>query len=112
VSHTQSGAEVIVELLQTNGTDCAFPSPIATRAPLWTAPAARRERGEPEPPSYFHCRHEMLAVAASGCAQETPDVQEAPPGNVGPSPLPLPRNSGLVHLSERGTSAGRSESGS
>ena len=65
VSHTQNGAEVIFELLRTNGTDCVFASPIATMAPLWEALAARRERGEPEAPRYFHCRHEMLAVAAA-----------------------------------------------
>jgi hypothetical protein len=39
--------------------------PIATMAPLWEALAARCERGEPEAPRYFHCRHEMLAVAAA-----------------------------------------------
>ena len=65
VSHTQNGAEAILELLRSNGTDCVFASPIATMAPLWEALAARRERGEPEAPRYFHCRHEMLAVAAA-----------------------------------------------
>src|SRR5262245_59092678 len=65
VSHTQNGAEVILELLRTNGVDCVFASPIATMAPLWEALAARCERGEPEAPRYFHCRHEMLAVAAA-----------------------------------------------
>src|SRR6516225_9496282 len=72
VSRTQNGAEVILELLRTNGTDCVFASPIATMAPLWEALAARRERGEPEAPRYFHCRHEMLAVsAASGYYKAT-----------------------------------------
>ena len=65
MSHTQNGAEVILELLRTHGIDCVFASPIATMAPLWEALAARRERGEPEAPRYFHCRHEMLAVAAA-----------------------------------------------
>jgi acetolactate synthase I/II/III large subunit len=63
VSHTRNGAEVILELLRTNGTDCIFASPIAAMAPLWEALAARSERGEPEVPRYVQCRHEMLAVA-------------------------------------------------
>jgi acetolactate synthase I/II/III large subunit len=76
MSHTQNGAEVILELLRTNGTDCVFASPIATMAPLWEALAARRERGEPEAPRYFHCRHEMLAVsAASGYYKATGRAQ-------------------------------------
>jgi acetolactate synthase I/II/III large subunit len=65
VSHTRNGAEVILELLRTNDIDCVFASPIATMAPLWEALAARRERGEPEVPRYFQCRHEMIAVAAA-----------------------------------------------
>jgi acetolactate synthase-1/2/3 large subunit len=63
--HTKNGAEVILELLRTNGIDCVFASPIAVMAPLWEALAARRERGEPESPRYFQCRHEMIAVAAA-----------------------------------------------
>ena len=47
VSHNRNGAEVILELLRTNGVDCIFASPIAVMAPLWEALAARRERGEP-----------------------------------------------------------------
>ena len=75
-SHVSNGAEVILELLRTNGTDCVFASPIATMAPLWEALAARRERGEPEAPRYFHCRHEMLAVsAASGYYKATGRAQ-------------------------------------
>ena len=75
-SHVSNGAEVILELLRTNGTDCVFASPIATMAPLWEALAARRERGEPEVPRYFHCRHEMLAVsAASGYYKATGRAQ-------------------------------------
>jgi acetolactate synthase-1/2/3 large subunit len=65
MSRTQNGAEVILELLRCNGTDCIFASPIAVMAPLWEALAARRERGEPEVPRYFQCRHEMIAVAAA-----------------------------------------------
>jgi acetolactate synthase-1/2/3 large subunit len=65
MSHTKNGAEVILELLRTNGIDCVFASPIAVMAPLWEALAARRERGEPEAPRYVQCRHEMLAVAAA-----------------------------------------------
>src|SRR6516165_4065853 len=76
VSHTRNGAEVILNLMRTNGTDCIFASPIATMAPLWEALAARRERGEPEVPRYFHCRHEMLAVsAASGYYKATGRAQ-------------------------------------
>jgi hypothetical protein len=76
VSRTQNGAEAILDLLRTNGTDCVFASPIATMAPLWEALAARRERGEPEAPRYFHCRHEMLAVsAASGYYKATGRAQ-------------------------------------
>jgi acetolactate synthase I/II/III large subunit len=63
--HTKNGAEVILELLRTNGIDCVFASPIAVMAPLWEALAARRQRGEPEAPRYFQCRHEMIAVAAA-----------------------------------------------
>jgi acetolactate synthase-1/2/3 large subunit len=74
--NTPNGAEVILELLRTNGIDCIFASPIATMAPLWEALAARRERGEPEAPRYFHCRHEMLAVsAASGYYKATGRAQ-------------------------------------
>jgi acetolactate synthase I/II/III large subunit len=65
MSQTKNGAEVILELLRTNGIDCIFASPIAVMAPLWEALAARRERGEPEVPRYFQCRHEMIAVAAA-----------------------------------------------
>src|SRR5262245_11380288 len=56
VSKTQPGAEVILELLRTNGIDCVFASPIAVMAPLWEALAARRERGDNEVPRYIQCR--------------------------------------------------------
>jgi acetolactate synthase-1/2/3 large subunit len=76
VEHTQNGAEVLLELLRTNGADCIFASPIAVMAPLWEALAARRERGEPESPRYIQCRHEMLAVsAASGYYKATGRAQ-------------------------------------
>jgi acetolactate synthase I/II/III large subunit len=75
-SHMQNGAEIILDLLRTNGTECIFASPIAAMAPLWEALAARRERGEPEVPRYFQCRHEMLAVAvASGYYKATGRAQ-------------------------------------
>jgi acetolactate synthase I/II/III large subunit len=74
--HLRNGAEVILELLRTNGTECIFASPIAVMAPLWEALAARRERGEPETPRYFQCRHEMLAVSvASGYYKATGRAQ-------------------------------------
>lgn len=67
-----NGAEVILELLRTHGTDCIFASPIAVMAPLWEALAQRRERAEPERPRYLQCRHETLAVSlASGYYKAT-----------------------------------------
>jgi acetolactate synthase-1/2/3 large subunit len=65
MSDTRRGAEIILELLRTNGIECVFASPIAVMAPLWEALAARRERGEPEVPRYIQCRHETIAVAAA-----------------------------------------------
>src|SRR5262249_44941302 len=60
----------------TTGTDGVCAPPTATMAPLWGALAARRERGEPQEPRYFHCRHEMLAVsAASGYYKATGRAQ-------------------------------------
>jgi acetolactate synthase I/II/III large subunit len=80
---TPNGAEAILELLRTNGTECIFASPIAAMAPIWEALAARRLRGESEVPRYFQCRHEMLAVAlASGYYKATgrPQVVFLPTG--------------------------------
>src|SRR5262245_31987989 len=37
MSNAQRGAEIILELLRTNGIDCIFASPIAVMAPLWEA---------------------------------------------------------------------------
>ena len=72
----RNGADVILELLRTNGIDCIFASPIAVMAPLWEAFAERRERGEPEAPRYYQCRHETIAVsAASGYYKATGRAQ-------------------------------------
>jgi len=69
---TSNGADVILELLQRQGIDCVFASPIAVMAPIWEALARRRERGEAEAPRYFRCRHESLAVGlASGYYKAT-----------------------------------------
>src|SRR5215831_18172650 len=65
MSNAQRGAEVLLELLLTNGIECVFASPIAVMAPLWEALARRRERGENEVPRYIQCRHETIAVAAA-----------------------------------------------
>ena len=71
-----NGAEVILELLRTHGTDCIFASPIAVMAPLWEALAQRRARGADEKPRYFQCRHESLAVSlASGYYKATGRAQ-------------------------------------
>jgi len=76
MSHTQNGAEVILELLTTHGIDCVFASPIAVMAPLWEALADRRERDAPDTPRYLQCRHESLAVAvASGYYKATGRAQ-------------------------------------
>jgi acetolactate synthase I/II/III large subunit len=73
---TRNGAEVILDLLKTHGIDCVFASPIAVMAPLWEALATRRERGLPEAPRYFQCRHETLAVGlASGYYKVTGRAQ-------------------------------------
>src|SRR5215831_1085464 len=71
-----NGAEVILELLRTQGTDCIFASPIAVMAPLWEALAQRRTRGADEKPRYLQCRHESLAVSlASGYYKVTGRAQ-------------------------------------
>ncbi len=77
-----NGAEVILELLRTQGTDCIFASPIVM-APLWEALAQRLARGEEERPRYLQCRHESLAVSlASGYYKATarPQVVFLPTG--------------------------------
>ena len=71
-----NGAEVILEFLRTQGTDCIFASPIAVMASLWEALAQRRVRGAEERPRYFQCRHESLAVSlASGYYKATGRAQ-------------------------------------
>jgi acetolactate synthase I/II/III large subunit len=78
-----SGAQVILDLLHEQGTDCIFASPIAVMAPLWEALAQRRARGAEERPRYLQCRHESLAVSlASGYYKATgrPQVVFLPTG--------------------------------
>src|SRR5262249_31592562 len=71
-----NGAEVILEFLRAQGTDCIFASPIAVMAPLWEALAQRRARGAEERPRYLQCRHESLAVSlASGYYKATGRAQ-------------------------------------
>src|SRR5262245_18956154 len=71
-----NGADVVLELLRTHGTECIFASPIAVMAPLWESLARRHERGEPELPRSFRCRHESLAVSlASGYYKATGRAQ-------------------------------------
>lgn len=45
-----NGAEVILEFLRTQGTDCIFASPIAVMALQWEALAQCRARGAEERP--------------------------------------------------------------
>ena len=67
-----NGAEMILEFLRAQGTECIFASPIAVMAPLWEALAQRRARGAEENPRYFQCSHESLAVSlASGYYKAT-----------------------------------------
>jgi acetolactate synthase-1/2/3 large subunit len=39
---SKNGAQVILDLLEAQGTDCIFASPIAAMAPVWEALAAQR----------------------------------------------------------------------
>src|SRR5262249_35022805 len=72
----RNGAEVILEFLRAQGTDCVFASPIAVMAPLWEALAQRRAHGAPERPRYLQCRHEGLAVSlAAGYYKATGRAQ-------------------------------------
>jgi acetolactate synthase-1/2/3 large subunit len=57
----QNGAEVLVEVLEAQGVEHLFCSPIAVWAPLWEA-LARREAEGKKSPHYWNCRHEELAV--------------------------------------------------
>ncbi|PYJ67904.1 MAG: hypothetical protein DME76_14155 [Verrucomicrobia bacterium] len=60
--NSENGAEVILELLRTNGIDCVFASPLATMAPLWKALAARECR------CAGNCAHANLGQVAKGTA--------------------------------------------
>jgi acetolactate synthase I/II/III large subunit len=61
---TKTGAEVLLEQLESQGVDCVFASPIAVMAPVWEAIA---RRGSDMTLRYFRCRHGLLAVGlASG----------------------------------------------
>src|SRR5215813_3483197 len=72
----KNGAEVILEFLRAQGTECIFASPIAVMAPLWEALAQRRATGSEERPRYLQCRHESLAVSlASGYYKATGRAQ-------------------------------------
>lgn len=65
----KSGAEVLLEQLESQGVDCIFASPIAVMAPVWEVLA---RRGNDMKLRYFRCRHELLAVSlASGYYKAT-----------------------------------------
>ncbi|MBX7432417.1 hypothetical protein JDV09_09915 [Mycobacterium sp. Y57] len=60
----KNGAEVLLEQLESHGTDCIFASPIAVMAPIWEVLARRADQMRMR---YFRCRHELLALSlASG----------------------------------------------
>jgi acetolactate synthase-1/2/3 large subunit len=66
-SEEMNGAEVLLELMQDQGTVYIFCSPIAVWAPLWEALAKQKELKGTESPKYINCRHETLAIGlASG----------------------------------------------
>ena len=65
----KTGAAALLDHIAEAGVDCLFVSPIAVMAPVWEVVAAR---GENEPPRYYRCRHETLAVSlASGYYKAT-----------------------------------------
>jgi acetolactate synthase-1/2/3 large subunit len=73
---TVNGAEALLELFRTQGTDYIFCSPIAAWAPLWEALAKRQATTNIETPKYLNCRHEILAVGlASGYYKATGRAQ-------------------------------------
>ena len=73
---TVNGAEALLELFRTQGTDYIFCSPIAAWAPLWEALAKRKATTNIETPKYLNCRHEILAVGlASGYYKATGRTQ-------------------------------------
>ena len=73
---TMTGAEALLELFRTQGTDYIFCSPIAAWAPLWEALAKRQATTNVETPKYLNCRHEILAVGlAAGYYKATGRAQ-------------------------------------
>jgi acetolactate synthase I/II/III large subunit len=73
---TMNGAEALLELFRTQGTDYIFCSPIAAWAPLWEALAKRHATTNVEAPKYLNCRHETLAVGlAAGYYKATGRAQ-------------------------------------
>ncbi len=73
---TMNGAEALLELFRTQGTDYIFCSPIAAWAPLWEALAKRHATTNVETPKYLNCRHETLAVGlAAGYYKATGRAQ-------------------------------------
>src|SRR5262249_1721369 len=65
----QNGAEVLLEQLESQGSECIFASPIAVMATIWEALA---RRGNDINLRYFRCRPDLLAVAlASGYYKAT-----------------------------------------
>jgi acetolactate synthase I/II/III large subunit len=75
-TRTVNGAEALLELFRTQGTDYIFCSPIAAWAPLWEALAKRQATTNIETPKYLNCRHEILAVGlASGYYKATGRAQ-------------------------------------
>src|ERR1700733_11609391 len=73
---TMTGAEALLELFRTQGTDYIFCSPIAAWAPLWEALAKRQATTNVETPKYLNCRHETLAVGlAAGYYKATGRAQ-------------------------------------
>jgi acetolactate synthase-1/2/3 large subunit len=76
MSEAMNGAEALLELFRTQGTDYIFCSPIAAWAPLWEALAKRKATRNIETPKYLNCRHEILAVGlASGYYKATGRAQ-------------------------------------
>jgi acetolactate synthase-1/2/3 large subunit len=68
---TVTGAELLVELLESQGVEYIFCSPGTEWAPVWEALAKRKALGNHNL-TYINCRHEMLAVSvATGYAECT-----------------------------------------
>ncbi|MEO1194191.1 MAG: thiamine pyrophosphate-binding protein [Pseudomonadota bacterium] len=74
-SVTRKGAALLLDLIEADGVDCVFASPIAVMAPIWEELAGRSNSLRLR---YFRCRHELLAVsAAQGYYQVTGRPQVA-----------------------------------